>query len=421
MTKGDKMQTVCKIDSERVYDRIMRLAEIGKVNETGVKRVALSEEDREAQFLVIEWMKEAGMSVTHDHFGNLIGRKEGKSPNLPSVMIGSHIDSVRNGGRFDGIIGVLGGVEIVQAIHDANIVHDHSIEVVAFCEEEGSRFDDGLFGSRGMVGKINQEHLQIKDENGISRYNALKSFGFGIDPDRIEDSIRSKKDIKLFLEMHIEQGPYLEANNYPVGIVKGIAGPSWYTITIEGKGGHAGTVPMVLRQDPMVGVAKIIVEIERLCKQNPEADTVGTIGRIKSFPGGTNVIPTSVEFSLDLRDINLTRRGIVLQQINSKIYEVCESRGLTYNIEKNIEIDPVECSNLVVETLMNISKEKGIDVPLIVSGAGHDAMLLAEISEIGMVFVRCEQGVSHHPNERADKKDIALGIELLLETVLKNI
>jgi allantoate deiminase len=415
------MQTVCKIDSERMYSRIMSLAEIGKTEQNGVQRVALSKEDKEAHILVSKWMIQAGMTVTHDHFGNLIGRREGKSPSLPAVMVGSHIDSVQNGGRFDGIIGVLAGIEIAQAIHDAGISHEYPLEVVAFCEEEGSRFNDGLFGSRGMIGKIDQSHLLLKDENGITRYEAIKTFGFDIDPDQILESVRTSTDIKLYLEMHIEQGPFLDVNDIPVGIVKGIAGPSWYNIKLEGEAGHAGTVPMNLRKDPMFGAAEIISKIEKLCTQEPQADTVGTIGRIKAHPGGSNVIPSAVEFSLDLRDIDLARRNKVYHQIIETIQNVSSARKLTYSIEKFLAIDPVYCSEKIISLFHEISQTKGINAPIMISGAGHDAMLLAEITDIGMIFVRCANGISHQPNEHAEKEDIFIGTELLLEAVLRSI
>lgn len=416
------MQTFYKIDSERVYSRILNLSEIGRVGETGVTRPALTSEDKKAQLLVAKWMEEAGLTVSHDHFGNLIGRKEGKKPGLPSVMLGSHIDSVLNGGRYDGIIGVIGAIEVVQIINDENISHDHPIEVVAFCEEEGSRFNDGLFGSRGMVGQIDAHNLKKRvDEKGISRYEALRTFGFGINPDKIEESIRKKGEIKLFLEMHIEQGPYLDETNQPVGIVKGIAGPSWYTITMEGVPGHAGTVPMSMRQDPMAGAAEVIAEVDKLCKQDPEADTVGTIGRIQSFPGGSNIIPHKVEFSLDLRDIDLERRQNVYAQIIKKIELVCAARKLSYSVDVNMEIDPVPCADSLINTFNQISKAKGINAPVMISGAGHDAMLMADITDIGMVFVRCKDGISHQPREYAAQEDISLGTELLLEAVMQYI
>lgn len=414
------MKTVT-ISKERIKLHIEQLGEIGKTADNGVQRLALSNEDREATILVSEWMREAGLTVRHDHFGNLIGRKEGQNPCLPPIMIGSHIDSVRNGGKFDGVIGVLAGIEIVHTISEQNIVHNHPIEVVAFCEEEGSRFNDGLFGSRGMVGKIKNQDLQKVDDNHVTRYDALKNFGFGINPDLIEQSVRNKGEVKQYYELHIEQGPYLENKNYPIGIVSGIAGPSWCNVRIIGEAGHAGTVPMSLRRDPMVGTAEIIQEIEKLCMNDPEAPTVGTVGIISAFPGGTNIIPESIEFTLDIRDIDLDRRNHVIGKIEEKIIQVCRTRGLGYEFEKNMAAVPVKCSESLIQSLTETSMELGIEAPVMVSGAGHDAMFLAEITEIGMVFVRCRNGISHNPKEWAEIDDIFTGTKLLYETVLKHI
>jgi allantoate deiminase len=416
----EAMKTIA-ISGQRLSTRIDKLGEIGRTKENGVQRLALSEEDRQATILVSEWMVEAGMTVSHDHFGNLIGRKEGKNPDLQPVMIGSHIDSVRNGGKFDGIIGVLAGIEIVHVISETSLAHEHPIEVVAFCEEEGSRFNDGLFGSRGMIGKITEENLQKVDDNQVTRYEALKNFGFGINPDLAHQSIRHVSDIKNYFEIHIEQGPFLDSNNYPIGIVSGIAGPSWFKVKLIGEAGHAGTVPMNLRKDPMIGAAEVIKEVENLCLTDSEAPTVGTIGRIASFPGGSNIIPESVEFTLDIRDVELERRNHIIKKIEDKIKQVSNDRRLDYEIERNVDVAPVKCSKNLVKSLKEASEQLGIEAPVMVSGAGHDAMLLAEITEIGMVFVRCKNGISHQPNEWADTDDIVIGTNVLFEAVLKQI
>lgn len=410
-----------KVDGERIYKRIFELAEIGKVGETGVSRFALTEEDKKAQQLVMSWMKEAHMEVRHDNFGNLIGRKEGNDPNLKAVVLGSHIDSVPNGGRFDGVIGVLGAIEVVQSIVDFNISHEHPIEVIAFSDEEGSRFSDGLFGSRGMVGLVNKEHLTLKDDKGVSRYEALKNFGFNINPDQIDNSVRKPNEIKCYFEMHIEQGPFLEAVNKPVGIVKAIAGPAWFSIHITGEAGHAGTVPMKYRKDPMAGTAEIVKEIEMICKSDIEESLVGTIGKIQAFPGGRNVIPQSVEFSLDLRDVELEKRNENMQKIVEVIKRVCDERNLQYEIKKALEVPPVQCSENIVHLLKEANEELNLNAPIMISGAGHDAMYMAEITDIGMIFVRCKDGISHNPKEWASKEDIEIGTQLLLNAVLKTI
>ncbi|NMO79399.1 hydantoinase/carbamoylase family amidase [Bacillus sp. UniB3] len=415
------MQSLAYVDANRIYSRIMELGEIGRTKQSGVQRLALSKEDKEAQILVTKWMEEAGLTVSHDHFGNLIGRKEGEKPHLPIVMIGSHIDSVRNGGKFDGIIGVLGGIEIAQFIYSNNISHAHTLEVIAFCEEEGSQFNDGLFGSRGMVGKATEEDFQKKNDQQVTRFDALKNFGSEIDPARYKESVRKEEEIKIYLEMHIEQGPYLDVNSHPVGIVNGIAGLSWYTIMIEGTPGHAGTVPMNLRNDPMIGAAKVIQEINEICSSQPDQQTVGTVGIIQAFPGGSNIIPNAVQFSLDLRDINLTRKNRIFAEIEERLQAICQENGLSYTIKTNIELDPVACSEEIIDVFTSIGKKLDMDIPIMVSGAGHDAMLMSEITDIGMIFVRCKKGISHQPEESATKEDIAMGTEIMLQAVLQYI
>ncbi len=409
------------INRSRLQERIEKLSEIGRTKDNGVERIALSEEDKVGHLLLSEWMREAGLSVRHDHFGNLIGRKEGTDPNLPVIMVGSHTDSVRNGGKFDGVIGVLAGIEIAHLITEAGISHQHPFEVVSFCEEEGSRFNDGIFGSRGMVGKVTQQDLQKIDDNSITRFEAMHYFGFGINPLLIEESVRKQGEIKYFFEMHIEQGPLLESKNIPVGIVSGIAGPAWFKVKLTGEAGHAGTVPMSLRKDPLVGAAEIITEVERVCGIDTSAPTVGTVGRIQCLPGGTNIIPSSVEFTLDIRDIDLARRNEAINQVMKKIEEVCHHRGLQYEIEKNVDAAPVRCSESIIDTLKTVCKENGVDAPVMVSGAGHDAMFMADITEVGMIFVRSRDGISHHPAEWTDMEDITVGTKIMLEAVLKHL
>lgn len=395
----------------------MELAEIGKVGERGVQRLALTAEDREAQFLVASWMKQAGMTVRHDHFGNLIGKKEGEDPELPVVMIGSHIDTVPNAGRFDGTVGVLAGIEVVHALHEANYQHRHSIEVVAFCDEEGTRFGDGLFGSRGMAGLVSPDDLHIKDSDHITRYEALKEFGFNVDPDRIDESVRSANEIKQYFEMHIEQGPVLESQNKSVGIVEAIAGPAWLDITINGQAGHAGTTPMNMRKDPLVAASKVIHQIASMCNAHSSEALVATVGKMVVLPGGRNVIPQSVQFSVDIRDTELVSRDEFIASIEEYVNALCEQKGLTSNIELLIEVDPVKCSTDSIKVLKKESDKLGLDAPVMVSGAGHDAMIMKKLTDIGMIFVRNKDGISHNPAEWADEGDIADGARLLLNTI----
>jgi len=410
------MKQLYRVSRERIAIKLDELAMIGTTPTGGVTRLALSNEDQQAMELVAKWMKEAGLKVHIDHFGNLIGRMEGEDPTAPAVMIGSHIDTVPNGGRYDGTIGVLGGIEIAKMIKEEKILIEYPLEIVAFSDEEGTRFQGGLFGSRGMVGTVSEHELDKKDDAGISRYEALKAFG--LEPERRKESIRNKGEIKVYLEMHIEQGPFLQAQNLPVGIVTGIAGPAWMTLKITGESGHAGTVPMGLRKDPMAGAAEIICNIEKICKQDLLVPTVGTVGKLNVLPGGTNVIPDSVEFSIDLRDIDLERRNDRLARVEQVIERICTERGLTFELTHHLIQDPIHCAGHVIKTMENLERVLSLDAPKMISGAGHDAMSMSEITDIGMIFVRCRDGISHNPKEWSDIEDISKGVSLLLETAL---
>lgn len=413
------MPSNLSISAPRIQSRLFELGQIGRTGSGGVTRLALSQEDLRAQDLVSSWMRQAGMEVQRDYFGNLIGRKEGEEPKAPAIVIGSHIDSVPNGGRFDGTLGVIGGIEVVQVLHDANIRHKLPIEVVAFCDEEGARFESGLFGSRGMVGRVTDGDLNRVDGDGISRYEALCSAG--VDPRRMADSIRRRGDIEVYLEMHIEQGPFLESIHQPVGIVTGIAGVAWLTISLIGEAGHAGTVPMNLRRDPMMGAAEVILAVERACKSGQVTTTVGTVGKIHAQPGSSNVIPGKVEFTVDIRDIEQRQRDDTILRVKSALDRICRDRSLEYRIEEGLNIQSVQCSTEVVGIIEESARKLHLDPVKMVSGAGHDAMAMADICDVGMIFVRCRNGISHHPAEWASPEDMATGTRLLLETVLSYI
>jgi allantoate deiminase len=405
------------INQERLKHRVEALSQIGKISETGVCRLALSREDREAVDLVKSWMEEAGMTARIDHFGNLIGRLDGKNPDAPILMIGSHIDSQPYGGRFDGVIGVLGGIEAVQTLAEQNLLPDHPIEVVAFCDEEGCRFQKGLFGSRGILGKLEPGELERTDKNGVTRRQAL--IDFGCDPEQFGQSEYPRGSIGAFLELHIEQGPILESLNQPVGIVSGISGPLWWTVEFAGFAGHAGSVPMALRQDALLGAAKAIVALNDIAKQDLSAPTVGTVGHLEVFPDSRNIIPERVRFTVDLRDIDLARRNERERQLRQAIEQIASECGLTYTITEDTNSEPRYCDERIKQMMREESAGMQLDVPELMSGPFHDALALSYVCEYGMIFVRCKNGISHNPLEFASCEDIALGTELLYRTVLR--
>ncbi|MGG7619257.1 M20 family metallo-hydrolase [Bacillus coreaensis] len=403
------------INKERLEKRIHVLAEIGKISDTGVCRLALSNEDKQAVDTVKGWMEDAGLAARIDHFGNLIGRLEGKNPDAPILMVGSHIDSQPYGGRFDGVIGVLGALEVVQTMIEKNIVPDTPIEVVAFCDEEGCRFNKGLFGVRGILGKLEEGELERRDKNGVTRREAL--IDFGCDPTRFKESEYKEGSIGAFLELHIEQGPILEAKGIPVGIVTGISGPLWLSVELEGFAGHAGSVPMSMRQDALVGAAKVIIALNELASQDPNAPTVGTVGSLQVFPDSRNIIPEKVSFTVDLRDIDINRRHVLEANLRNQIKEITETHGLRCTISEDTNSEPRYCS----ERLMNIMRKQsdviGLNPIELMSGPFHDSLSMSYACEYGMIFVRCKDGISHNPKEFSTIEDISLGTELLYRTV----
>ncbi|MGM0875408.1 MAG: M20 family metallo-hydrolase [Bacillota bacterium] len=406
-----------KINKLRLQEHFEIISQYGKIGETGLCRPALSGIEKEAFSVVSGWMKEAGMTVRIDNFGNLIGRLEGKNPEGPILMIGSHLDSQPYGGRFDGTSGVLAGVEVAMTLTEQGITPEFPIEIISFCDEESWRFKKGLFGSRGIVGKLEPGELERADKDGITRRQAL--IDFGCDPDKLEESVYPPGAIGAFLELHIEQGPILDVQNKPVGIVSGIGGPLWLTVKLKGFAGHAGSVPMNLRQDALLGAAKIIGEINRIVRQNPNTPSVATVGSLKVFPDSASIIPEEVEFTIDLRDIDLNRRNRYEQQIRTMIEEVAAQYKLTAELQEDTNLEPVDCPEWIQEIILKESKMMELDSPMMVSGPFHDSVIMSNVCDIGMIFVRCKDGISHNPAEFARYDDLAVGTELLYRTALQ--
>lgn len=401
------------IQGERLWRRLMELGEVGKKPSGGVTRLSFTAEERKAKDFVASYMREAGLSVYEDAAGNLIGRKEGANPDAPVVLVGSHLDSVYNGGCFDGPLGVLAGVEVVQAMNEHGVVTHHPIEVVAFTDEEGARFRFGTIGSRAMAGMLPQEALERRDAEGISLAEAMKQAG--LDPDRLPQAARKPGTVKAYVELHIEQGRVLEEAGLPVGLVTGIAGLIWVKFTIEGKAEHAGATPMSLRRDPMAAAAQIIAIIEEEARRT--GTTVGTVGQLHVYPGGINVIPERVEFVLDLRDLKADVRDQVWNAIAARAETIAKERNVRLTTERLQEMPPVLCSDEVKRAAEAACRKLGYLPFWLPSGAGHDGVQLASICPIGMIFVRSQDGVSHSPAEWSTKEDCAAGAEVLYHTV----
>ncbi|WP_025948772.1 hydantoinase/carbamoylase family amidase [Geobacillus thermocatenulatus] len=401
------------IQGERLWRRLMELGEVGKKRSGGVTRLSFTAEERKAKDLVASYMRKAGLFVYEDAAGNLIGRKEGANPDAPVVLVGSHLDSVYNGGCFDGPLGVLAGVEVVQTMNEQGVVTHHPIEVVVFTDEEGARFRFGMVGSRAMAGTLPPEALECRDSEGISLAEAMKQAG--LDPDRLPQAARKPRTVKAYVELHIEQGRVLEEAGLPVGIVTGIAGLIWVKFTIEGKAEHAGTTPMSLRRDPMAAAAQIMAVIEKEARRT--GTTVGTVGQLHVFPGGINVIPERVEFVLDLRDLKAEVRDQVWNAIAAQAETIAKERNVRLTTERLQEMSPVLCSDEVKRAAEAACRKLGYPPFWLPSGAAHDGVQLAPLCPIGMIFVRSQDGVSHSPAEWSTKEDCAAGASVLYHTV----
>ena len=403
------------INKERLWEQLMELGKIGEnVDKTkGLTRLVFSPEEDIAKKLIKEYMVEADLTVTEDTAGNLIGKRTGKNPDLPSIMIGSHIDTVFQGGKFDGALGVLSGVEVARALSEDYIDLQHTLEVVVFTDEEGARFSSGMLGSQAMTGRFDKYMLEHKDREGTTLKEAMEDAGY--DPERLREAERPQGSIAAYLEVHIEQGKVLESKNLSVGVVTGIAGPRWFRITLTGESGHAGSTPMDMRKDPLAGAAEIITQIEKIAaKQN---NTVATVGQFSVEPGGINIIPEKVTFSLDLRDDDVENRNIAETRMKEKLAEIADKRGLDLHFQLLHNLDPIKCDPVLMDIALASAKKLEIPTTTLVSGAGHDSLNLAHIAPIGMIFVRSDKGLSHRPDEWSTKEDCFDGARLLLETV----
>ena len=403
------------IDGERLWRRISDLGEIGSQGEGGVTRLSFTDEERAAKDEVVSYMKEAGLTVREDAAGNLFGRREGRNSDSPSVLIGSHVDSVYNGGNFDGPLGVLAGIEVLHAMEEQGIETEHPVEVVAFSDEEGARFSFGMIGSRALAGRLTPEDLtEHEDAGGVSIAEAMRAYG--LDPERIGEAARPAGSVKAYVELHIAQGRVLENEDLPAGVVTGIAGPVWLRFSIEGETGHAGATPMSLRRDALAAAAEIMSLIE--AEASGTGTSVGTVGQLSLEPGGINIIPGLVEFSLDLRDIDEEVRDGVETRILEGAKEISRRRGVELEIEPLQRLAPAPCSELVRDAVARACERVGIRAHALSSGAGHDGMQLTELCPMGMIFVRSRDGVSHSPDEWSSHEDCAKGSHVLYWTVL---
>jgi allantoate deiminase len=404
-----------RITQKTSADIMGRIEELAALSESpdGLTRRYLTPEHRQANELVGGWMQQAGMSVHQDAIGNIVGRYEGASESLPALIIGSHLDTVVMAGRYDGMLGVLTGIACVQSLCKRGIRLPFAIEVVGFADEEGARFQSTYLGSRALAGTFDTTLLERRDSEGISMADALRAFG--LDPDRIGDAARKPEDVVAYLELHIEQGPVLESEGLAVGAVTAIAGATRLVVTVTGVAGHAGTVPMALRQDALMAASECVLVVEKVAAAQPNG--VGTVGRMSVEPGATNVVPGTVIFSVDLRAAEDESRQTAVAELESRLREIAARRSVDVAVETVHEAASVSCAPRIVEQIDQAIEELGGRIFRLPSGAGHDAAAMADITDVGMIFLRCKDGISHNPDESITEDDAAAGTSLLLKII----
>ncbi|MGA0564249.1 allantoate amidohydrolase [Ancylobacter sp. VNQ12] len=376
-------------------------------------RLYLSPAHRRAADLVASWMEEAGMRARIDAVGNVVGRYEGTDPAAKTLLIGSHIDTVRNAGRFDGMLGVVAAIELVGRLAAQGRRRPFAIEVVAFGDEEGVRFASALGGSRALAGRFDPALLDERDENGVSRREALVAFG--CDPARIALEARNPANVLGYVEMHIEQGPVLEREGLVVAVVTAINGASRGRVRVSGESGHAGTVPMALRHDALAASAEMVLEVERLGATTP--DLVATVGRLEGEDAAPNTVPGAVSFTLDIRSPDDGVRHAAVTALSRSIAAIAERRGVAARVDIGYEAPAAPCDARLQVGLADALARLGLPLRRMPSGAGHDAMAFSGRLPFAMLFVRCRDGISHNPAEYAAPKDIETGARVLADFI----
>jgi ureidoglycolate amidohydrolase len=408
-----------EIDGHRLISEIEALAAISDAEAPAVTRIVFTPTDLKAR----EWLRaryeEAGLEVRQDEIGNTFVRWRGSDPTLPAVGTGSHIDAIPNAGKYDGVVGVLGGLEAIRALQRSEFRPQHSIELLVFTSEEPTRFGIGCLGSRLLSGTLSADDARhLQDSEGASLDEVRERAGLAGKLESVRlPHIEHSAPYKAFVELHIEQGPWLEQQRIPLGIVTGIAAPASLRIFIEGAGGHAGGVLMPDRRDALSAAAELILAIEKAARSSGAIDTVATVGICEVFPGAVNSIPSRVRLSVDVRDTNLKRRDSVMQ--------ACESAGKAIAAERQVSIRPellnadapAVCAPAVIEALSASCRKHNLPFASMVSRAYHDSLFMSRIAPTAMLFIPCRNGYSHRPDEYASPEDIARGTLVLAETL----
>ena len=395
-----------------------------------LERAYLTPEHRAVNERVAVWMERAGLTTRVDAAGNLVGRREGATPGLPALVLGSHLDTVPDAGSYDGMLGVVMAVAVAERLRGTAL--PFALEVYGFSDEEGTRFGKALLGSQAASGQWDPDWWDLRDKNGTTLHQAFKEFG--LDPARVGEAARLPDELVGYLEAHIEQGPQLEAADRSLGYVTTIAGARRFRLTVTGEARHAGGTPYDRRRDALVGASEVIATIERLARSTWAADdasaeggadrgVIATVGRIEVSPGAVNVIPGRADLSLDLRAATDEERDAMWDRMEAELTALCEARGLRFEARENHRAFAAPCAPWLQQAVVagiGTTDDRGADAPMgLWSRAGHDAMAMAAVADIGMLFLRCFDGISHHPGEDVRAIDVARGLDAFEAAVLE--
>ena len=399
-----------RINGKRVNGHLLELSRFGKNPEGGVTRVAYSDVDLQGRAYVIQLMRDAGLDVVIDPAGNIVGRRAGADPGKKPIVVGSHIDSVPQGGNYDGNVGSMAAIEVAQSLAEQGVALRHPLEVVIFQNEEG-----GTVGSMAITAGLSNDDLARTTHSGATVREGIRRIGG--DPDRLAQAIRKPGDIAAYLELHIEQGGILDAEDVDIGVVEGIVGIKWWDVTIEGSANHAGTTPMAQRRDALLAAARYVDAVNRVARARPGRQ-VATVGRIQAFPGAYNVIPGKVATSLEIRDLDASVIDGIRQDVQREVEQIAQDTGTTFTFTLTSDTVPAPTDTRVRRTIDEAAARLGLRRKSMPSGAGHDAQEMARLGPIGMIFVPSVGGISHSPREFTRPEDITNGTNVLLHAIL---
>jgi N-carbamoyl-L-amino-acid hydrolase len=404
------MSAPAKVDGERLWQSLMTLARIGATPKGGVRRITLTPADREGRELFARWCRDAGLEVRVDAIGNIFARRRGAESSAPPVMMGSHLDTQPNGGKFDGAYGVMAGLEVVRALNDAGVTTRAPLEVACWTNEEGSRFVPTMMGSGVFTGVYRlEEVLQNRDTEGVTVKDALESIGYRGEAE--------PHKVAAYFEAHIEQGPVLEDTSTTIGVVQGALGQRWFDVLITGQDAHAGPTPMHLRKDAMLAAAQLTIEVNRIAMTFPDSAR-GTVGHLQVKPNSRNVIPGEVRMTVDLRNARDSTLLAMKADLEKTAAAIAHERRVSIELKEVVYFPPSEFARELVERVRAAAQDLGFSHRDIVSGAAHDAVYMARVAPTAMVFVPCEGGISHNEIENARPEDLAAGCSVMLRAVL---